>query len=685
MVFIVGMLFFSSFCCASENVSLSVDGTIIFNIERGKNKDPWQRSIDANSFDKNLFVMHEDLGSALFSGPITISYDRDDTIDYTDPQGLDDVLKVIGNFGYNTQTSTVTGNKQIYDMSTLEKALEKTKQYYVSSTAKTVQQSLLWAQKLQLQESFSNVLVDVYVDALLKTDFIKNARDARYYLPLTVDLDKKVAKILVRQILKTDFSDQSKNYSLQEWHGNFDRSFKKVLIKKNDKEVILFFSFDGATSQLSTPLSGSPEQWCIFDAEHISDACWVKKQTYKWDWASRMLYISDYIYDDKHIITVGADGFVRLYDAKFIINLGTYQVQQKDAIQVKEFNSDVSDLKTVHNQHDVQLKYQLSDASVIADASGLMYLGLGNALYKMRVQGDKLSIETATIVSDNPAQISGLFLKNDTIVVTYKNQPSKNVFWQWRDLEEKYAYYKIVGNQFSPYGDNPAGFETLNVTWRIPISDKDKVDKRKSFLIPHDDKLISVKDVFIARGLNECDNCYDVTFDDEFQQLLMLTKDQTSYAGPLLFVRKYDVIPLQLMSFIHALNEKTKNIKQDQVIVGESLTYDALLYIHNHHKHLAPALRISPKFKPIIKKIQSLVSSNPISNFYRYVRNSYFALGGHKKREFQIYGVLLTGVTLGAILAALRAWKGIQVPQVDRYGMPIDTDGFSWWKYFSKQ
>lgn len=615
----------------------------VFDIQRGNDLLSWEKVVAPGSIDKNLFVILEDMSEG---GNIPIP--PRELIDYDSREGLDKLFEVLAYF----KASELSPG-----LPTFKQALDQVKKDYNQLPANQIQQSLIWSETLGLQPELvtplRNALFDQYTDALLRTDFTKIKRDeVRYYLPLTIDNDKAAAKKLVGKILKTYFSDKNKNWDI-EFQEHFIE-FKKGLIKKMDKRLVLFLSLE-SSARLSIPIEQKYRiDWFAFENVSIADLCWVQGLDKRWKITQLFnKYVAEArheAFDDKHIITIGADGFVRLYNVAYQYDGRVVQTANEGKkLRLKEFNVDVTNLKAVIVSQDYKAGYKLNDAAIVSDATGAIYLGFGNTLYTLRVENDDLMIKGAVTISDKPAQISALSLNGDAIAVTYKHHGGMDVLLPWENLREQYVCYKITGNNFSRYKDKPVGFDTLQMTCNI-LQDDEITTKKKTFLVPYDGNLVSIADVIHMRGFDEF-YCYDTLFDEQNEKIFTLTEDRSNeYVW--IFVRKYNVIPPQLSNWIKSLNEKAKKIRQDELILQESLAYDALLYIHQNYKKMAPQLKIGYSLKSNVQKISAIFTANPVTNFYRYLRNSYFALGGDKKRELQGKAfLLLAGSTFLALLA----------------------------------
>lgn len=581
----------------TASITISSEDSVL-KIDRGK-KPAWYRLLPntiAQDVSETLDDVITDLGGGAII-PIAIT----DSIDLHSSAPLDFLIHAAKLMYDNKDKENLAG-------------IIKSQAAYVKASVAQMQQALLWAQQLRLRQKYLDILVDIYADRLLHTDFTNIPQNiVMSGLPMTPDLDKVVAKNLVLKVLKTYFSSKDQHYT---------SLFNILPSNKEDNASII----KDITLKAVPEYEESPTLFVIFDA-----GCELFLRRHH-------SHIEFGHGREQKVLDVS----VAQKTAKVALIRNNGQVELHDIIE----NPDKTFSINLKNSFLLTTSLPEVNAAIIYAPNEQVYVGFGSSLYLFDIVDEKLKLKQAASVYPNAlCHIKSLSVLDDLLAITY-------------ELGEIYhhAYYKIGELMFLPKEKEPDNtievrLDIAEGAYRAPIA------KTQMLLIQHDNHWISNKDIMQARGFHILHDCYDMFIKDK-KIYLVLGADVKSKENQItntidrtFNIRTYDIVPPQLVTIINTLNQQAQifntgtNVKKDKNL----LTVDVLSLIATSYSKVGPVKISSDIKKQISTSVRAMIPSNPLSRLYHYMRHTYFSVGGHTTNR--IKNIALTATMLGGYVA----------------------------------
>jgi hypothetical protein len=483
-----------------------------------------------------------------------------------------------------------------------------------------MQQTLLWAQYLGVRQKYFDILVDIYADRLLHTDFTHIPQNIVLSgLPMTLNLDKAVAKNLVIRILKSYFSEKEKHYSIAFDDlsiGRGPENIEKIKLKKiSDQEnPFLFLRFDTRSELLvrSTIIGGI----VLPLGSDVVDAA-----------------LSEH--DATKLVSITNKGRIDLYHAE--------------------------SLKS--SSHLIPQSTEIDDASILYGDKEKIYIGFGQTLHVF--DAHNILENKQSIVIDEPnCRITYLSWYKNVMAVTCI-LPSG---------EYTYKYFKHDANSILIEEKKPSN--TWEVVLTVQYNNKLPVTEKKMLLLGDNSTApLSLQDILQARGFDHMDNCYDMIIDAYHRKIYTIiapddvTKHTIMPGGPgpsnlhSFRIREYAIIPTELKDAFDALHQQVLKIESEQFTGKEKafLTLDVLALIATSYQKIGP-IKISANLKKQVSSMmRTTMPSGFLSRTWQYLRRSYLGMGGYTKKRIIENAVWLA--ILGGVVA-LAVWSP-QKPDVE--------------------
>ena len=632
---------------ATTTTSGAIPPSILrLKIDLGNSEKPWIKYIDTNTTDKNLFSPFEE---GIFTNEYPIYYSH--TIDYSSPIALDRLLDVFKYFTY--EKGALLKKPSLVDIKTLGDVKEEIKKRYSGLPADKIQQSLIWTEKLSVQPALETLLkdlfVDLYADALCKVDFTKMKADRlKWYLPLTVDIDKMTAKKLMEWFLQKSFPID-KRFDL-----NFKYRFWNLNVPYPSNVHLLLYKH---TPALFMELGQRSELQYTYAIRLTGRDVWNPE--------FGPIVLNVLIMNEQHkVMTIDKTGTLKLYVARsndLLPLAGSTAIEELAEYNLVSSATSTATIAPAENP--------IATASLIKLSNERVGVGYGNSFYLIEIGVNNVFsiISQLAVSGDQMAQITHLEECDDLVAVTYKIAS-----------EYFYHYYKVDGNKFISVEKQPENAIeiTSNVKYNPADSETKRIVQKRMVLVPREqykgphnemyDQFLSLSDVVKMRGFTVMPDCYDFILDTQQKKMYSaMSKDFVcqGVANDFEFLlREYDLIPKEIQNFCAQLNVEAQSIDQQasknkssysQFNPRNSLTLNILYYIHQEYPSIAPKLKIQKNLeRGLSKRIKKTMPIGIQNRIYAYVRKKYFEIGG-STRKYVIEPLVQNAISLAVIAGAL--------------------------------
>lgn len=499
-----------------------------------------------------------------------------------------------------------------------------------------LQQVLVLANYLELQEPFIGYVINVYVDRLITTKFASQDEILKV-LPSNFDLDVRVVQALMQKILTQTYYYARKGqeqevlaYRPVGTGSPVPRGREIKLILHEGVPIPVFFVRTTVESNVLHDSATKNQDERLSNYYGVLDKDVLDIEFY--DPISAVLITKDGL----QLLSVTKEGYYGTREVKAAHELPAKNIADGFVRLIDQRKMPFKKESLSDSQHRL-LERPLQHFFVRRQPTlSTMCAGFGNYIAVFSVYNDKIFHFKSYMLPELLAKsvVSDLFVLDNVIAVSCK-QPSG---------EYEYAFFDVERTGFLE--KTPHNALEVRILTHSNVVVGPNVNKKVAILMRDNDLCINRAMIMKARGFTKLYDCKDMLIDDAQEHIYVAENSVT--------VKKYSIIPSGLKRIINHINQTEKTLRGKQQ--RSSLTLDLLYYMSwlqstytPAEKQQAPQLNLIEAEKQILQMGAHI--SPPMKNLVEpsvrgKAQSAYFSLSDAFKNKLKWFAsaVGMTGL-----------------------------------------